>query len=62
MCVHAYPTAGLNAVLFSHDSPFDSAQNAEAFNQPLNLDTSSVTKMSAMLSVRSAHALPQRMR
>ena len=32
-------------------------QDASAFNQPLSFDTSSVTDMSLMISVRSAHAL-----
>ena len=32
-------------------------QYASAFNQPLSFDTSSVTTMHAMFSVRSAHAL-----
>ena len=32
-------------------------QNAKAFNQPLSLDTSSVTDMFAMFNVRSARAL-----
>ena len=35
---------------------FDSAQRASAFNQPLSLDTSSVTDMSDMFQVRSARA------
>ena len=33
-------------------------QGASAFNQPLSLDTSSVTDMAAMFYVRSARALP----
>ena len=33
-------------------------QDADAFNQPLSFDTSSVTDMSHMFGVRSAHALP----
>jgi len=32
-------------------------QGASAFNQPLSLDTSKVTDMSNMFSVRSARAL-----
>eukprot|EP00964_Phaeocystis_antarctica_P069243 scaffold42036_cov45-Phaeocystis_antarctica.AAC.2 len=34
--------------------PFDSRQSAKAFNQPLSFDTSSVTTMYAMFSVRSS--------
>ena len=34
-----------------------SAQGASTFNQPLTLDTSSVTDMSYMFNVRSSHAL-----
>ena len=37
--------------------PFDSRQGASAFNQPLVLDTSSVTNMMYMFRVRSARAL-----
>ena len=33
-------------------------QDASAFNQPLSLDTSSVTDMRYMFRVRSARALP----
>ena len=33
-------------------------QEADAFNQPLSFDTSSVTDMSYMFFVRSARALP----
>ena len=38
--------------------PFDSRQDARAFNQPLSFDTSSVTDMSNMFTVRSALARP----
>eukprot|EP00964_Phaeocystis_antarctica_P001077 scaffold605_cov43-Phaeocystis_antarctica.AAC.1 len=34
--------------------PFDSRQSASAFNQPLSFDTSSVTSMGLMFSVRSS--------
>ena len=37
--------------------PFDSWQEATAFNQPLTFDTSSVTDMQYMFRVRSARAL-----
>ena len=38
--------------------PFDcTRQGASDFNQPLSFDTSSVTTMYNMFSVRSAHAL-----
>eukprot|EP00964_Phaeocystis_antarctica_P074401 scaffold45742_cov55-Phaeocystis_antarctica.AAC.5 len=33
--------------------PFDSRQNAKAFNQPLSFDTSSVTNMQSVFAVRS---------
>ena len=36
--------------------PLDSRQDADAFNQPLSLDTSSVTSMRYMFEVRSAPA------
>ena len=38
--------------------PFESRQGARAFNQPLTLDTSSVTDMSWMFYVHSSHAAP----
>ena len=38
--------------------PFFTRQDASAFNQPLSLDTSSVTSMRLMFYVRSARALP----
>ena len=38
--------------------PFSTRQGASAFNQPLSLDTSSVTDMACMFHVRSARALP----
>ena len=41
----------------SHAS-LSTRQSATAFNQPLSLDTSKVTKMSGMFHVRSARALP----
>ena len=34
-------------------------QEAKAFNQPLSLETSSVTDMNGMFKVRSTHALPR---
>ena len=40
----------------THPAPIP--QGASAFNQPLSLDTSKVTKMSDMFHVRSARALP----
>ena len=39
-------------------SPLFPRQDARAFNQPLSLDTSSVTDMRSMFMVRSARALP----
>ena len=36
--------------------PLDSRQDADAFNQPLSFDTSSVTTMDYMFQVRSAPA------
>ena len=42
---------------FSYASLY-TRQGASGFNQPLSLDTSSVTGMSSMFSVRSARALP----
>ena len=48
-CPHAAPPPMLS--LFTR-------QRASAFNQPLSLDTSSVTAMGWMFSVRSARALP----
>jgi hypothetical protein len=41
----------------SHAPPFDSRQNANAFNQPLSFDTSKVKNMYGMFYVRSARAL-----
>ena len=41
--------------------PFATRQNAVAFNQPLSLDTSSVTDMRQMFQVRSARALAYRL-
>ena len=37
-------------------SLWDARQDADAFNQPLSLDTSSVTTMDYMFQVRSAPA------
>ena len=45
-----------HAALFSRP-PFDSAQEAKAFNQSLHFDTSNVTDMTDMFDVRSAHTL-----
>ena len=39
-------------------APLSTRQLAEAFNQPLSFDTSSVTTMYLMFGVRSARALP----
>ena len=49
--------------VLAHTPPASNAllstpQDASAFNQPLSLDTSSVTDMKSMFSVRSARALP----
>ena len=53
---HAPPPPGPH--LAAHRTPFFSTrQSARAFNQPLSFDTSSVTTMHRMFTVRSAHAL-----
>ena len=46
--------AGLHTSLHTACPPFDSRQNAKAFNQPLSFDTSSVTDMRQMFYVRSS--------
>ena len=66
------PPCALLALLLTHDLPspgptcrpslyaaLSTRQSAYAFNQPLSLNTSSVTIMSGMFGVRSARALPQ---
>ena len=54
--LHAACTAVVRrpAYLAPHRMPFDSWQQASAFNQPLNFDTSSVRGMYAMFYVRSS--------
>eukprot|EP00964_Phaeocystis_antarctica_P061807 scaffold36956_cov62-Phaeocystis_antarctica.AAC.5 len=42
----------------SSDASLSTRQYASSFNQPLSLDTSSVTTMQYMFQVRSARALP----
>ena len=47
------PPAGPHTSPCTVNPPLDSPQNAPAFNQPLSFDTSRVTNMLAMFSVRS---------
>ena len=51
------PPVSWPSVSFSCDACLWTRQVAEAFNQPLSFDTSSVTDMASMFSVRSARAL-----
>ena len=50
------PAARTSPRMPSHALP-STRQYADAFNQPLSFDTSSVTNMLGMFSVRSARAL-----
>jgi hypothetical protein len=54
----AAPTPSQPACRPSCYASLPTRQSALAFNQPLSLDTSSVTTMQSMFSVRSARALP----
>ena len=57
-CAAAAPTPFQPACRPSCYACFSTRQSASAFNQPLSFDTSSVTTMQSMFSVRSARALP----
>jgi hypothetical protein len=53
---HAPPPPGAHLAPASH-ALLSTRQHAYAFNQPLSFDTSKVTNMNQMFSVRSARAL-----
>ena len=54
----ARPPASRSALRSASYALLPIRQYAIAFNQPLSFDTSSVTNMNRMFSVRSARALP----
>ena len=54
----AAPTPSQTACRLSYYASFFTWQRASAFNQPLSLDTSSVTTMQYMFNVRFTRALP----
>ena len=52
------PHASRVAPLLTSHARLSTRQQASAFNQPLSFDTSKVTNMGYMFTVRSARALP----